>query len=186
MSDVCCSLSSVQRRWVILTTSTTRLMLPTMRHLVRLLGVCSSPGSYCYRMRDIRVSVECINLLCQLINVCFADKFIELLEFRGFQVCTKISYSLYLVQFPIFFYNVGILRAPLFFRLIPIFVDIDEYIVIFLVSILLTLCVEMPFCNLKTLLLDGKKSTSTRLVKANGIEIKKFEWKEIHNLIVNF
>lgn len=104
-----------------------------------------------------------------------ADKFVELLEFRGFQVCTRISYSLYLVQFPIFFYNVGRLRAPLFFRLIPIFADIDEYIVIFLVSILLTLCIEMPFSNLKTLMLDGgKKMKNTRKSdKFDELEIKK-------------
>lgn len=31
----------------------------------------------------------------------------DFLSWKGFQVFTKISYGVYLVQFPVFFYNVG-------------------------------------------------------------------------------
>lgn len=34
----------------------------------------------------------------------------DFLSWRGFQFFTKISYAVYLVQFPVFFYNVGITR----------------------------------------------------------------------------
>lgn len=56
--------------------------------------------------------------------LCFADKFIELIEWRGFLVCTKLSYGLYLTQFPVFFYNVGRVRTPFhygFFKIIVSF-----------------------------------------------------------------
>lgn len=51
------------------------------------------------------------------------DKFTKLLEWKGFLVCTKLSYGLYLTQFPVFFYNVGRVRAPIHYGIIKIIVS---------------------------------------------------------------
>lgn len=52
----------------------------------------------------------------------FADTFIDLIEWKGFLFCTKISYSLYLTQFPVFFYNVGRVRTPITYGLFGVVV----------------------------------------------------------------
>ncbi|KAL5276597.1 hypothetical protein ACFFRR_002050 [Megaselia abdita] len=37
----------------------------------------------------------------------YTNKFTNFLSWRGFQITTKLSYSVYLTQFPVFFFNVG-------------------------------------------------------------------------------
>lgn len=39
------------------------------------------------------------------------DTFTRALEWRGFLVSTRISYALYLVQFPVYFFNVGLVKT---------------------------------------------------------------------------
>jgi peptidoglycan/LPS O-acetylase OafA/YrhL len=51
------------------------------------------------------------------------DRFTEMLEWKGFLVCTKVSYGLYLTQFPVFFYNVGRVRTPIHYGFIPTIVS---------------------------------------------------------------
>lgn len=34
------------------------------------------------------------------------------MEWKGFLIFTRFSYGLYLTQFPIFFFNVGITKSP--------------------------------------------------------------------------
>ncbi|XP_058064194.1 nose resistant to fluoxetine protein 6 isoform X2 [Anopheles bellator] len=52
-------------------------------------------------------------------NLGYSNKLIEFLSWRGFRVTTRLSYAIYLTQFPIFFYNVGRTRVPQFFEFWP-------------------------------------------------------------------
>ncbi|XP_050426584.1 nose resistant to fluoxetine protein 6-like [Adelges cooleyi] len=73
----------------------------------------------------------------------------SLFSWKGFIVCTRLSYTFYLTQFPVFFYNVGRHRTPLEYSF-GLTVDLQELVTIVFVSILLTVAVEMPFNNIKT------------------------------------
>lgn len=48
----------------------------------------------------------------------FSDFFTHILEWRGFRITTKLSYSFYLVQFVVFYYNTGVARGSTFYSLI--------------------------------------------------------------------
>lgn len=66
------------------------------------------------------------------------------IESRVFKFFNKIAYSVYLTQFPIFFYNVGVERhsgyySPLLLLYLP------ELLLIIVISILTTVTIEMPF-----------------------------------------
>jgi peptidoglycan/LPS O-acetylase OafA/YrhL len=50
------------------------------------------------------------NITCVFLFL-FTDKFTDALEWRGFLISTRISYALYLVQFPVFFFNVGQIKS---------------------------------------------------------------------------
>lgn len=43
------------------------------------------------------------------------DLFVKFLEWRGFQISTKLSYGIYLVQFAVFHFNIGRSRGPSYF-----------------------------------------------------------------------
>lgn len=45
-----------------------------------------------------------------------------MLSWSGFQVTTKLSYAIYLTQFPVFFYNVGRRRHADFYNFFEIMV----------------------------------------------------------------
>lgn len=51
---------------------------------------------------------------------CFlsTDLFVKFLEWRGFQISTKLSYGIYLVQFAVFHFNIGSSRGPSYFSFI--------------------------------------------------------------------
>lgn len=53
-----------------------------------------------------------------------ADKFVNMLEWRGFLVSTKLSYGIYLVQFAVFHYNIGKVRTSSHFGIIKSVVNI--------------------------------------------------------------
>lgn len=46
----------------------------------------------------------------------------KILAWKGFILWTKISYTVYLTQFPIFFYNVGRIRNANYFGFLPMLV----------------------------------------------------------------
>ncbi|XP_050528916.1 nose resistant to fluoxetine protein 6-like [Daktulosphaira vitifoliae] len=73
----------------------------------------------------------------------------EVFSWKGFIILTRFSYTFYLTQFPVFFYNVGSNRAPLEYSF-GLMCDIHEFLVTIFVSIALTVAVEMPFNNIKT------------------------------------
>ncbi|XP_030765294.1 nose resistant to fluoxetine protein 6-like [Sitophilus oryzae] len=66
---------------------------------------------------------------------------------------TKVSYTVYLTQFPIFFYNVGITRAPHEFGFFTKMINLQEHAWILALSVALSLTFEMPFQNIRSLLL---------------------------------
>ncbi|KAG8222358.1 hypothetical protein J437_LFUL015954 [Ladona fulva] len=72
----------------------------------------------------------------------------DFLSWRGFVVSTRIAYSLYLIQFPIFFYNVGRKRTAEFYDLGVLF-NIMELAFVVLASVVLTVLVDLPFQNLR-------------------------------------
>lgn len=98
-----------------------------------------------------------------------------MLSWKGFQVSTKLSYAIYLTQFPVFFFNVGRRRhihhyynfvsiivstSYIFLRdkylilltSISLQLDTNEFICIFLASVALTIFFDAPFQNIKKLI----------------------------------
>nr|XP_023016320.1 nose resistant to fluoxetine protein 6 [Leptinotarsa decemlineata] len=79
-----------------------------------------------------------------------------------FTLWTKISYTVYLTQFPTYFYNVGSTRSSSeagFFRLI---FNLKEYAWVIVLSIILTLTFEIPFQNVRQILLKIKQGGKGR------------------------
>ncbi|XP_055522358.1 nose resistant to fluoxetine protein 6 [Wyeomyia smithii] len=93
----------------------------------------------------------------------YRNKLIDVFSWRGFRVTTKISYAIYLTQFPIFFYNVGRVRTALHYHfLTSVLLDFKEFIAIFVASFLLTVLFETPFSNIKRLLFNSGVKRSKR------------------------
>ncbi|XP_058815479.1 O-acyltransferase like protein isoform X2 [Topomyia yanbarensis] len=103
----------------------------------------------------------------------YRNKLIDVFSWSGFRVTTKISYAIYLTQFPIFFYNVGRVRNAQHYSFITsVLLDFNEYIVIFVASFLLTVLFETPFSNIKKLLFGNKRTRSNakELVSTSTME----------------
>nr|XP_014275443.2 nose resistant to fluoxetine protein 6 [Halyomorpha halys] len=86
----------------------------------------------------------------------------ELASWRGFQITSRLSYTFYLTQFPVFFFNVGRTRHSDYYTM-QFLVDIKETIAVIIASILLTLCIEMPFQNIRTVLIKKPKSVNVKI-----------------------
>ncbi|CAK1578058.1 unnamed protein product [Parnassius mnemosyne] len=67
-----------------------------------------------------------------------------IVEWRAFKFFNKIAYGVYLTQFPIFFYNVGVQRHAEFYTPL-LLLHIPEMITVLVISILATVAIEMPF-----------------------------------------
>ncbi|KAF5298597.1 hypothetical protein FQR65_LT09692 [Abscondita terminalis] len=77
------------------------------------------------------------------------------LSWRGFKYFTKVSYSFYLVQFPVFFYNVGVQRTSRRYSILEM-LHFSETSVILALSVALTVCVEIPFQRIEKVLFSKK------------------------------
>lgn len=64
---------------------------------------------------------------------------------------SKISYTVYLTQFPIFFYNIGVTRSTHEYGFFTKMMNLQEYFWVLILSIALTLLIEMPFQNVRNL-----------------------------------
>ncbi|XP_018574626.1 nose resistant to fluoxetine protein 6-like, partial [Anoplophora glabripennis] len=82
------------------------------------------------------------------INRGFGSWFGPLLKWKYFVPFTKIAYAVYLVQFPVFFYNVGKTRHVDEYKSYMM-MQVVETGVIVLLSIILTLTIELPFQNIR-------------------------------------
>lgn len=71
---------------------------------------------------------------------------------------TKISYTVYLTQFPVFFYNVGTTRSTTEYGFFRLLFNFNEYLWVIFFSIILTLTFELPFQNIRELLVKQKQS----------------------------
>ncbi|KAG8316540.1 hypothetical protein J6590_048710 [Homalodisca vitripennis] len=80
----------------------------------------------------------------------------RLLTWRWFVVFTRLSYAVYLTQFPIFFYNVGQARVAQQYSIFRL-LDLPEYIAVLLASAVLTVMFDLPAQNLKKAFLSSSK-----------------------------
>ncbi|XP_068083703.1 nose resistant to fluoxetine protein 6 [Anabrus simplex] len=80
----------------------------------------------------------------------------KILSWSGFLVSTRLSYAIYLTQFPIFFYNVGTTRTVNSYSFLLLF-NFFETVIIVVASVVLTLFIDLPFQNVRNLMLKKKK-----------------------------
>ncbi|XP_045467072.1 O-acyltransferase like protein-like isoform X2 [Harmonia axyridis] len=81
-----------------------------------------------------------------------------ILAWDKFKYFTKISYAVYLVQFPLFFYNIGKTKHADEFSISEMF-QVTETIAIIVISILLTVFIELPFQKLRFCIFKGNDRT---------------------------
>ncbi|XP_024082192.1 O-acyltransferase like protein-like isoform X2 [Cimex lectularius] len=74
----------------------------------------------------------------------------DFLAWRWFKVIAKTTYSVYLIQFPVFFHNIGTIRSAKQFTSLDLF-NIFEYASIAILSVVMTLAIEMPISNIARL-----------------------------------
>ncbi|KAL3278414.1 hypothetical protein HHI36_013736 [Cryptolaemus montrouzieri] len=79
-----------------------------------------------------------------------------ILSWDKFKYFTKIAYAVYLVQFPLFFYNVGKTKHIDEFHP-SLMLQIPETLAIILISIGLTILIEIPFQKLKRILFERRE-----------------------------
>ncbi|KAI5643620.1 acyltransferase family domain-containing protein [Phthorimaea operculella] len=72
------------------------------------------------------------------------EKGTSFVESRVFKFFNKIAYGVYLTQFPIFFYNVGVQRTPEYYSPL-LLLHVPEMFSVIAISALTTVCIEMPF-----------------------------------------
>ncbi|XP_043250987.1 nose resistant to fluoxetine protein 6-like [Colletes gigas] len=91
--------------------------------------------------------------------------FSRFLAWKGFVITTRLSYAIYLTQFPIYFYNVGRTRSPVHYEFFSMQFNLNEYLWIIAFSIALTLLFDTPCQNIKSYLLKKKTvpETTTKL-----------------------
>ncbi|KAF7391343.1 hypothetical protein HZH66_009823 [Vespula vulgaris] len=77
----------------------------------------------------------------------------RILAWRGFVITTRLSYAIYLTQFPVFFYNVGQTRSAEYYDFLKLVFNIIEMVWILIASVILTLLFDTPFQNIKHYLL---------------------------------
>ncbi|XP_026765152.2 nose resistant to fluoxetine protein 6-like [Galleria mellonella] len=74
----------------------------------------------------------------------YASFLTTILELRVFKFFNKIAYGVYLTQFPIFFYNVGVQRHAEYYSPL-LLLHAPEMLSILVISIMTTVAIEMPF-----------------------------------------
>nr|CAD7200470.1 unnamed protein product [Timema douglasi] len=73
---------------------------------------------------------------------------------RGMTILSKISYSVYLTQFLVFFYNVGTTKTSPEFNAVTVYVSLFEFILVLLASTIMTLLFDLPMQEVKNILMD--------------------------------
>ncbi|KAG4077902.1 hypothetical protein HA402_013836 [Bradysia odoriphaga] len=89
----------------------------------------------------------------------------------GFLVTTRLSYAIYLTQFPVFFFNVGRTRHATYFSFLSYTLNLNENISIALASIALTIFFDTPFQNIKKIIFNPSEPSSI----PSGISVNKSE-----------
>lgn len=83
----------------------------------------------------------------------------RVLSWRGFLVTTRLSYAFYLTQLPVLYYFVGKNRAINSFNML-LFFDLPEMVVLVAACVLLTVLVEIPFDNIRNILLKRPRNVN--------------------------
>ncbi|XP_024941445.1 nose resistant to fluoxetine protein 6 isoform X2 [Cephus cinctus] len=90
------------------------------------------------------------------------DWLTRLFAWRGFLVSTRLSYAVYLTQFPVFFYNVGQTRSAEHYEFFRMLFNVSEFLWIIITSVILTLLFDTPFQNIKNYFLKKSKNTAVK------------------------
>ncbi|RLU26672.1 hypothetical protein DMN91_000469 [Ooceraea biroi] len=98
---------------------------------------------------------------------CFLNR---LFSWRGFLVTTRISYAIYLTQFPVFFFNVGQTRSAEHYEFFRMMLNFKETIWIVFMSIILTLLFDSPFQNIKNYLLKKPATHQKDTTKTSKVD----------------
>ncbi|CRK95963.1 CLUMA_CG009406, isoform A [Clunio marinus] len=91
------------------------------------------------------------------------NQIVQLFKMKIQRIFTKISYAIYLTQFPIFFYNVGKVRNAEYFEFIKLMYNVEEFSSIIICSLALHLFIEAPFNNVRKIIFD-KKPIATKKI----------------------
>nr|CAD7403129.1 unnamed protein product [Timema poppensis] len=86
------------------------------------------------------------------------------LSWRGLTIFSKISYSVYLTQFLVFFYNVGTTKTSPEFNAVTVYVSLFEFILVLLASTIMTLLFDLPMQEVKNILMDTMENNSANFV----------------------
>ncbi|XP_077288289.1 drop dead isoform X2 [Arctopsyche grandis] len=81
----------------------------------------------------------------------------DVFSWRGFLVWTRLSYAVYLTQFPVYFFNIGITRTPQYYDFYGALFNMKEFACIIFLSIVLTVIFDLPFQNIKNIIFNNKK-----------------------------
>nr|CAD7577657.1 unnamed protein product [Timema californicum] len=73
---------------------------------------------------------------------------------RGLTIFSKISYSMYLTQFLVLFYNVGTTKTSQEFNAVTVYVSLFEFILVLLASTIMRLLFDLPMQEVKNILMD--------------------------------
>ncbi|XP_001603690.2 O-acyltransferase like protein [Nasonia vitripennis] len=82
---------------------------------------------------------------------------------KGFLITTRLSYAVYLTQFPVFFFNVGQTRSAEYIGFIRMMLNFKELVWILGTSAVLTLLFETPFQNLKNIYFKRQSAPATKI-----------------------
>lgn len=78
-----------------------------------------------YRRGKMKIFKSTLKLTTK-IKLNFQGKLVRMLEWRGFQITTKLSYGIYLVQFAVFHYNISTTRGSSHVGMVTTVVSINE------------------------------------------------------------
>nr|CAD7449543.1 unnamed protein product [Timema bartmani] len=84
---------------------------------------------------------------------------------RGLTIFSKISYSVYLSQFLVFFYNVGTTKSSQEFNASTIYVSLFEFILVLLASTIMTLLFDLPMQEVKNIIMGTRASQNLRSIR---------------------
>lgn len=117
-----------------------------------------------------------MKLTIELQSLSFADILIHIAEWKYFKIGTALSYGIYLIQFLVFHYFIGLTRSSTYFFMFNTYVsklqvslsfkyfnysniqlqfNMNTYFMIWVSSLFLAVFVEYPFGNLKKLIFDN-------------------------------
>ncbi|XP_061386381.1 nose resistant to fluoxetine protein 6-like, partial [Musca vetustissima] len=112
----------------------------------------------------------------------YTNKITDMFSWKGFQVTTKLSYAIYLTQFPAYFFNVGRRRhVHHYYNFFSVMFDTNEYLCIFFASVVLTVLFDAPFQNIRKLITkrtptavaSGPANATNKSINANDSAAKE-------------